>query len=73
MTQPYNAQLVDELATDFPKRMDSTYAWGQVVSGFIFTLGLRGFWPTSSIDENFKVADLSGQGRVLTCYELQID
>lgn len=65
MTQPYNAQLVDQLATDFPKRLDSTYAWGQVVSGFDLTPGLIGLWGFGAVDENFRFTDASGQGRVV--------
>lgn len=65
MTQPYNAQLIDQLATDFPKRLDSSYAWGQTVSGIQLTRNLRALWGCGSIDENNKVLDLSGQGRVL--------
>ena len=68
MTQPYNAQLIDQLATDFPKRMDSTYSWGQVVAGFVYTPDLIAFWPTSSVDYlgfDMRVYDASLQGRVL--------
>jgi len=65
LTQPYNAQLIDQLATDFPRRLDASYAWGQAIGGVQLLPGLRAIWPYSSIDEHNHVLDLSGQGRVL--------
>jgi hypothetical protein len=73
LTQDYNAQLVDQFATDFPKRMDSTYAWGQLISGFLLTPGLHAFWSVSSIEiflGSMIVYDMSAQGRHLHCMTL---
>jgi hypothetical protein len=43
--------------------MDSTYAWGQAISGMTLIPGLRGLWSGSSIDEHKGIVDLSSQGR----------
>lgn len=65
MTQEWNGQLVEQLATDFPRRTEPNYAWGNAISGFQLTPRLRGQWGVSC-DERWYLFDHSGQGRVLT-------
>jgi hypothetical protein len=64
--QQNNAEMVENLSTHFPRRMDASYAWARAISGFQFTPSLRALYPCSSIDERGSIIDLSGQGRVLT-------
>lgn len=61
--QQYNAQLVEQLATDFPLKKGSTYAWGRAIGGMTLLPALRGLWAGSSIDEHKGLVDLSSQGR----------
>lgn len=63
--QKENAEQVSLLATHFPLRNDSTYSWGQALSGLLLTPRLRGLWGVS-IDENNLLYDHSGQVRTLT-------
>lgn len=65
MVQQHSAELVKLLSSDFPRRMDSTYAWGQAISGMTLIPALRGLWSGSSIDEHKGIVDLSSQGREL--------
>jgi len=59
-------ELYDLMAVNFPRRNESSFAWKSACSQFQALTGLRGFWPTSSSDENGDCYDISGQGRTLT-------
>lgn len=65
MPQPYNAQLIEELATTFPRRIEPNYAWGNAMGGYLLIPRLRALWSTVQ-NETFYVYDHSGQGRTLT-------
>lgn len=65
MPQEYNAQLIEQLATNFPRRIEPNYAWGNALGGLLLTPRLRGQWGVSS-DENWYLYDHSGQNRTLT-------
>lgn len=65
MPQEYNAELIKSLSTDFPKRIEPNYAWGNALGGLLLTPRLRGQW-CASCDENVNLFDHSGQGRTLT-------
>jgi hypothetical protein len=64
--QKRNAELVDQLKTDFVGRNEPNVAWGNAISNFLMLPGLRGFWPLSTYDQNGDTYDLSGQGRKLS-------
>jgi hypothetical protein len=64
--QQNNAELVENLSAHFPLRNDASYAWGNVIGGFLLIPYLRALWSCGSIDEVFRVVDVSGQGRILT-------
>ena len=61
-----NAEMVAMLAGDFQARYEPQFAWKSACSAFLAPIGVRGFWPTSSFDENGDLIDLSGQGNDLT-------
>ena len=61
----YNNELVENLITHYPKRIEPNYAWGNAIGGILMTPKLRGFWPGSLIDEDGVCYDISGQGRNL--------
>lgn len=61
-----NQEMLDLLATKFIKRNEPNLAWANLVSIGIGMPRVRGFWPCSSVDENFVVYDVCGQGRNLT-------
>lgn len=65
MVKQHGAELVRLQATDFPRRLDPSYAWGQAIGGILLTPALRGLWSGGSIDEHKGIVDLSGQGREL--------
>lgn len=46
----------------------SELAWSRAISMYLALPGLRAFWPASSVDENYRIMDLSGQGRHLSYY-----
>lgn len=65
-TQDYNPELIENLATAFPRRNDASFAWANAVSLLLNLPRIRGVWPMSSEDENHDQYDLSGQGRTMT-------
>jgi hypothetical protein len=65
-TQEYRAESVENLSTAFPRRAETSFAWGNAISYYLGLPGLRAFWPMSSVNETGNVYDLSGQGRTLT-------
>jgi len=64
--QRRNSEMVDLLAADFQPRYEPQFAWKSAVSQHQVLPGLRGFWPTSSVDTNGDLIDMSGQGNHLT-------
>jgi hypothetical protein len=61
-----NDQMVELLRPDFQHRAEPNFAWKSACSLHQELLGLRGFWPMSTFDENGDAYDLSGQFRTLT-------
>lgn len=56
-TQGYNAELVENLATAFPRRNEASFAWGNAISYALQLHGLRSFWP-ALMDENGDALDI---------------
>lgn len=65
--QILNAEQVSLLATHFPLRNDSSYAWGNAISGMLLTPRLRGLWCACA-NNAFDNYDLSPHGRTLTTH-----
>lgn len=65
-TQVYSSEMIENLATAFPRRNDNSFAWGNVISYYLGLPQLRGFWPMSTVNQLGNPYDLSGQVRTLT-------
>lgn len=65
MVQQHGAELVRLQATDFPRRNEPSYAWGNALSGLLLSPRLRGLWGVSC-DQAGLLYDHSGQGRTMT-------
>ena len=64
--QKTNTDLVDSLATYFPRNDDPGYVWARLTGAALGLPQIRAYWPFSSVDDGGNVYDLSGQGRTLT-------
>lgn len=62
----YNNELVENLSTQYPKRTEPNYAWGNALSGMLMTPKIRGLWPGSTVDNDGNCFDISGQNRTLS-------
>jgi hypothetical protein len=60
-----NDKAIDSMRTEYVRLYAPTTSWGNIVSMNLGYPGLRGYWPMSSVDEEDKIYDLSGQGRTL--------
>ena len=66
MKQNRNDEMLELLRAEVQFRYEPQFAWKSSVSQFLALLGLRGFWPTSSVSGGGSLMDLSGQNRILT-------
>jgi len=64
--QKRNDEMVNLLASDFQRRYEPQFAWGNAVSMFLQLPGLRGFWPMSAVDSSGNAQDQSGHAHHLT-------
>lgn len=65
-TTKRNSEVAKTLSVDYVKLYANTTSWGNIVSMNLGYPGLRAYWTMTSIDEDFRVTDISGQGRSLT-------
>jgi hypothetical protein len=68
-----NDGSIEAMRTEYVRLYAPTTTWGNIVSMHICLPKLLAYWPMSSIDEDFRVTDISGQGRSLSCFEYNPD
>lgn len=64
--QRRNSAMISTLSGEFQRRYEAAFAWKSACSAFLALPGLRGFWPTSSINNVGNAYDLSGQGNTMS-------
>jgi hypothetical protein len=63
-TQVFNDEMMNLIATDFQRRYEPNFAWGNVISMYQQLPGLIGFWPgvNGTTGGAFQLRDVSGSG-----------